>query len=235
MNHAAGHNSRVVFTPDGFTTQKDLNKKDPADFPAVLGECAYPFEPGKWYTMLVEYHGPEMLARIDDTAFILGAHSYIDQERSTLGFPTRGNSAAFDNVTVWEGTLQQGWTARREQLLKKQNSRPGIVHDDPRTAWQAAESKLRAGLMENDPAFKALVQTRAGIDAKLQSTYAKAFRKTPKAAEEKTRLMAEDPDFKQLNKELALARKREREYMHGKDPRLAELYEQMNAARKTKN
>ncbi|VGO23335.1 hypothetical protein [Pontiella sulfatireligans] len=234
MNHDGGHNSRIVFTPDSFAMRKDLNKKDPADFSAILGECTCTFEPGKWYTMLVEYHGKEMLARIDDQAFILGAHSYIDQERTSIGFPVLGDSASFDHVKVWEGTLRSDWNARRIKLAQTQAKRPGIEHKNPKDAWRAGESKLRMELMENDPSFRAMVQKRAAIDANLKAAYPKAFRTNAKGAAEKAALMNTDPAFKQLMRDLNLARKAEREYMHKKDPGLTGLYVRMQTSRKPK-
>lgn len=234
LNHDGGHNSRIVFTPEGFSMKKDLNKKDPADFAAILGECATSFEPGKWYTMLVEYHGREMLARIDNTAFILGAHPYIDQERSSIGFPTRGNSASFDNVKVWQGSLRKDWPAKRKQLAQIQERRPALEHQNPKDAYVALESKLRMELMGNDPTFQSMVHKRATLDTQLKTSYPKAFRKNAKGAEEKAVLMETDPAFKKLIRELNLARKAEREYMQAKEPRLAELSQKMNGARKPK-
>lgn len=232
MNHAGGHNSRVLFTQTDFIMKKDIDKKDPADFAAILGECAYKFETGKWYTMLVEYNGPEMLARVDDKAFILGEHAYIDQERASIGFPVRGDAVSFDNVKVWEGTVTQEWPARKAKLLNIQASRPPIEYDDPKMSWQVAESNVRAQLLKEDSGFVKLVNARAAIDGKLKSTYPKAFRKGAAGADEKKRLMAEDADYKQLARDLARARKAERDYMHDKNSRLGRLYEKAFPPRK---
>ena len=225
MNHVGGHNSRVVFTQTDFMMKKDVDKKDPADFAVILGECAYKFETGTWYTMLVEYNGPDMLARVDDKAFILGEHAYIDQERASIGFPVRGDAVSFDNVKVWEGTVTQEWPARKAKLLKLQASRPPIEYADPKVSWQVAESKVRTRLLKEDSGFVKLVKARAAIEGKLKSTYPKAFRKGAVGADEKKRLMAEDADYKQLTRDLARARKAERDYMHDKDSKLGRLYE----------
>jgi len=232
MNHAGGHNSRVVFTQTDFVMKKDVNKKDPADFAVILGECAYRFETGKWYTMLVEYNGPEMLARVDDKAFILGEHAYIDQERTSIGFPVRGEAVSFDNVKVWEGTVTRDWPVRKGKLLKIQNGRPPIEYDDPKMSWQVAESKVRAKLLKEDPGFVKLVNARAAIYGKLKSTYPKAFRKGAAGADEKKRLMAEDAEYKQLARDLAGTRKAERDYMLDKDSKLGRLYEKAFSPRK---
>jgi len=237
MNFAGGHNSRVVVEPSYFLLKKDVNKKDPTDFPVILGECAFHFEPGQWYTMQVEYCGRELLARIntkDNKAFILGEHDYIDNERTSIGFPTRGEAMLFDNVNVWEGTPDPKWPARRKALLKIQAKRSPVQYNTTKTSWQAAENRLRARLMKEDPEFIALVQKRAAIEKHLHTTYPKAFRKGSKGAEEKKRLQAEDPNFKQLNRDLTLARRAEREYMHAKDPSLGMLYEKAKPPRKNK-
>jgi hypothetical protein len=114
-----------------------------------------------------------------------------------------------------------------------QAARPPVEYDDPKTAWQVAENKLRVNLLAEDSKFSALVKERAAMDGHLRTSYPQAFKKKG-GAEEKKRLMAEDSNFKQMSRELNLARKAEREYMHEKDPKLAELFEKTNPSRKRK-
>lgn len=234
LNDAGGHNSRVSVSPSDFTMTRDLDKKDPASYTGLLGECAYSFAPGTWHTMLVEYHGNEMLARVDDKTFTLGSDPAIDQERTSIGFPVSGQSMAFDNVKVWNGTMRQDWPAKRSKLEKIQQARPPVVRDTLSTEWRYAELKARKRLMETDPAFVTLVESRAAAETAIEKTYPKAFRKGAAAAAEKKRLQKEDPEFKAMSATLVEARKAEQDHMFEKEPQLQTLNQTMIAARKKK-
>lgn len=232
LNDAGGHNSRVSISPSDFTMTRDLDKKDQTSYTGLLGECTYSFAPGSWHTMLVEYHGDEMLARVDDKAFTVGSDPAINQERSSIGFPVSGTSMAFDNVKVWNGTMQKDWPAKRSKLEQIQQARPPVARDSLASEWRYAELKARKKLMETDPAFVALVDARAAADTALVKAYPKAFRKGAAAAAEKKRLQKEDPEFKAMSATLAKARKAEQDHMFEKEPQLQVLNQKIIAARK---
>lgn len=229
LNDSSGHNSRVVVEPTNFLMKKDLDKKDFKSFAAVLGECAVDLSEG-WHTVLVEYCGPEMLARVDDHSFILGSHAGIDVERSTLGFPVSGDGICFDNVAVWAGVPSDKWAGRRDRLLKQQAARSPVVRD-PKSIWSIQESIVRGQLMKSDPGFIALVEKRAAIQEELKKNYPKTFRKGAPGAAERKRLSAEDPAYKELARSLARARKAERDYQFNKSPGLKKIFAAYLAAR----
>jgi hypothetical protein len=116
LNGAKGHICRVTITPNGFQVRKDGSKTDAADKPALLDSCKVSFEKGKWYTMIVEVSGKEMLARVDDKHFAFGEDAKVATPKEMMGFPAAGDSTSFDNVKVWEATANPEWAKTKEKL-----------------------------------------------------------------------------------------------------------------------
>ena len=236
MNEERGHNSRAVVEPTNFLLRKDLDKKDFRSFSAVLGECAADFcadgaiNSKGWKTMLVEYRGPEMLARVEDEIFVLGEHPGIDTDRATLGFTVSGEGVELDNIKVWQAAPLKGWAARRKELVGKQAERTPVARD-PLGAWLVAESVARGEMISSDPQFVALVDQRATVQEQLKKEYPKTFKKGAAGAKERKRLTAEDPAYNALARKLALARKAEREVQFKKFPELQSLFDAYMAAR----
>jgi hypothetical protein len=132
LNAAKGHVCRVTITPAGFQVRKDGSKTDEADKGVLLDSCKMPFEKGKWYTMLVEVSGKEILARVDDRHFAFGADEKVATAKAMLGFPVAGDAACFDNVKVWEATPNPDWAKTKERLAaehpeKLAPARPGAA------------------------------------------------------------------------------------------------------------
>ena len=116
VNGAKGHLFRVTLTPAGFQVRKDGSKTDEADKPALLDSCKMTFEPGKWYTMVVEACGNEVLARADERHFAFGADAKLASAKTNFGFPVTGDAVSIDNVRVWEATPSPAWPAAKEKL-----------------------------------------------------------------------------------------------------------------------
>lgn len=64
----------------------------------------------------MEYHDAEMLARVDDHAFILGSDPAIDAERTSIRFPVEGDAMRVDNVRIWSGKMRGDWPEKRKNL-----------------------------------------------------------------------------------------------------------------------
>jgi hypothetical protein len=110
-----GHICRATLTPEGFTLKGDKDKKDPKDKPATVGQVQQTFEQGKWYTMLVEVDGEEMVARVGDGPIAFGSDAKIARDKNNLGFPTAGVSS-YDNLKIWAATSNPSWAATKAKL-----------------------------------------------------------------------------------------------------------------------
>lgn len=116
LNGAKGHICRVIISPTGFQVRKDGSKTDEKDKGVLLDSCKMNFEKGKWYTMIVETSGKEVLARVDDKHFAFGEDDKVASPKAMFGFPVSGDSVCIDNVKVWEATPNSKWAATKEKL-----------------------------------------------------------------------------------------------------------------------
>ncbi len=118
INHAKGHLCRVSLARSGVTVTRDKTSKDPGEKAAVLETYKTPLEEGRWYTLLVEIQGGEMLASLDDRHFAIGEDKAIDGSKANLGLTVAGESAEFDDLKVWEARARPDWSARKKALLE---------------------------------------------------------------------------------------------------------------------
>lgn len=230
VNDPGGHNCRVTVRANSVVMRKDVDKKDPRSYAAVLDEAAASITPDTWHTMTLELNGEEFLARIDGDLFLYGSHPGINKEKKDFGFPVTG-SALFDNVKVWSATPNPEWPAAKAKLLAGQASRPAIDRSaNPTEAYQVAEVKVRDRLMKSDAAFVALVDARAESQLALAKAFPVVNRRGPKADAEKKRLAAEDADYKKLTQAVRLAQKAERDYLFAQAPEVKAAWEAFAAA-----
>ncbi|MGE4489166.1 MAG: hypothetical protein AB7E95_06460 [Kiritimatiellales bacterium] len=222
INEQQGHHSRVLITPNGFSLQKDRNKKDPRSLSIPLGRCNTRFQPGIWYRMTVEYSGNTMLAWIDDRRFAIGTQAGLHTPKANIGFTVSGGSASFDDFSVSKVSSTPGKETTFRQLIAKQKVRADVALD-PRTALTERETLLRVRLMQNDPEFNALLDRRIALDEQLHRRWPKAFRPGSAGTAARKKLIAEDAEFKAMNAQWTKARKAEQDYLLKTDPELAAM------------
>lgn len=102
MNHAKGHLFRIVIDDKSLTLTKDGNKKDPKTKPVSLAKVATTFEPGKWYTMMVEMEGDRVDVQTDNGLHAHGSHPGLDIDKTGYRFVTTGESLSLSDFKVWE-------------------------------------------------------------------------------------------------------------------------------------
>ncbi len=224
VNEAKGHHSRIMITPDGITLAKDRDKKDAKSMTLPLARQNITFKTGIWHTIIVEYCGNDLLAHINKQTFVLGTHEQMGAPKISFGFPVRGESASFDNITVWAATPAEDAADVKAKLLAQQTERKDSS-SDPRVVYMEAETLLRNELMKSDPAFNKLLDERIAIDNVMHKRWPKAFLTNEAAQAFRKNLLADDAEFKALNTQLAKARKAELDYLLKKSPELAKLRE----------
>ncbi len=102
FNHAKGHLFRVVLAPNGIVLSKDKDKKDPKSKIVTLAKADANFEPGKWYTILVEIEGDKVIAQTDNGVKIEGSHADLNVDKTGYRFVTSGESVSISDFKVWE-------------------------------------------------------------------------------------------------------------------------------------
>jgi hypothetical protein len=233
VNEAKGHHSRIIISPDGISLAKDRDKKDARSLTLPLARQNCVFKPGVWYTIVVEYCDNDLLAHINRQTFVLGTHEQMGAPKLNFGFPVRGESASFDNITVWAAAPSADAASIREKLLAQQAERKDSP-SDPRAACMEAETLLRDKLMKSDPAFGKLVDERIAIDNEMHKRWPKAFLTNEAAQALRKKLLAEDESFKALNSSLTKARQAEISYLVKNDPQFAKLRADMLKALQAK-
>jgi len=194
--------------------------------PSIQGECAFRFDPEKWYRLQVEVLGEEILARIDDEHFVVGRHPIIDRERSYFAFQVDGPSAAFDRIRLSKGAAVDGWAERRARLEKAQAGRVAV----PRTLAERHKDRkviARDRAWRIDPRYRELVESherfRESARNRFPAAYLSAKTAKKKVSAKRKALLKNDPAYKELTRTINKARREETRYLEEKHPGLSSL------------
>jgi hypothetical protein len=117
------HVARCNMNPTGFSVTKmsgigGTTKGENVDTKKVK------FETGKWYTILWEIRGQEMIARIDDQTYAMGEMAGVEQEKHRLSLISGGEWLCWDDIRVWEGEENPKWVETKAKLLALKPAKP---------------------------------------------------------------------------------------------------------------
>ncbi len=194
--------------------------------PSIQGECPFRFQEKKWYRLQVEVLADEIVARIDDSHFVVGRHPIIDRQRSYFALQVDGPGAAFDNIRLHNSTPAEGWPGRRPELLQAQSKRPWL----PRSLEERHKDRkiiARDLAWRTDPEYRKLVERHELLQKLAREKFpaahvsTKAARK--KVATQRKEFLQEDADYKELSRAINKARRNEELYLRKKNPRLETL------------
>jgi|SRR5712691_8256108 len=101
-NHAKGHLFRVIVVPGGLSINKDKDAKDPNSKGAVLARSDTKFEPGKWYTLMVEVQGGSVNVQTDNGVKLAASDRELDRDKINYRFVTAGESLSLSGVKIWQ-------------------------------------------------------------------------------------------------------------------------------------
>lgn len=118
VNCPQGHCCRVLVTAAGLAVRKDSHDHNKTDKAVELDRQAVPIAPGVWHTLLIEVHGPEMLATLDGKTTAHGSHNSIAVVKSNIGLTVAGESVSFKDMQIWEAQPNSDWEAAKAKLLK---------------------------------------------------------------------------------------------------------------------
>ena len=118
LNATKGHICRVAIKSSGFSVVKDSQDKKAGDKAMVLASNDIEIKAGEWHSMVLELHGPNMLATLDGKTTILGTHPAVEKPKANIGFTVSGESASFRDLKVSSGSLSKNWDKTKDVLLK---------------------------------------------------------------------------------------------------------------------
>ena len=111
------HVARAMVTPDSFSIVR-MSGIGETTKGTDLDRMAKKFQPGKWYTLLIEMHGDEMLAQIDNDTVLYGSMAGIGADKKRIDLIAGGATAWFDDLKVWEATPGKDWDKRKAKVLE---------------------------------------------------------------------------------------------------------------------
>jgi hypothetical protein len=109
LENPKGHVARAIATPEGFEIMKWDGKKD---------SRMMKLDSGTWHHALVEVHGSEMVAQVDDQAPLYFEDEGLKVEKPRLVLINYGQFAWFDDVKVWKAEPAEDWPAKRAKLKR---------------------------------------------------------------------------------------------------------------------
>jgi hypothetical protein len=118
VNDAKEHVCRVQMGARLFRVQKDDHDHAGPDKAVVFETKTRAIAPNVWHTLVVEMHGPEMVATLDGQHTSFGSDALIATEKANFGFTVSGDGMRFRNLCVWEAEPNPDWTTKKADLEK---------------------------------------------------------------------------------------------------------------------
>lgn len=217
------YNAVVTLWPNGFRVSSARDETVPY-FPTVLGECAFDFEKGTFYTLAIEIVGEEIVVRVDDDHAVTGSHPILKRTRDYFAFQVDQPGAAFDEVVLRRADAQvAGWKERQGKLAAIQKGRLWLPHP-PEEQQKVKEQIARDRLFRTSAGFRRTVSQIEVLRGLAKKQFPEAFKtlKERKKAvvSERRRLLREDPLFKKLNEAITKLRRTEVKLLHVLHPEL---------------
>lgn len=223
------YNAVVLLWPHGFrvTTARDQTVPH---FPTIHGECAHQFERHRFYQVMIEIFGEEILVRVgDENHMVVGSHPILDRERDYFAFQVDRPGAAFDDVVLASATGRvEGWEDSFRKLEELQARRPWLPHE-PGEQQKIREIIARDQLYRESAVFRDLVaqteERKLAAARKFPEVFRTVKERRKKIALESKRLIAEDSAYLALRNGINKLKRSEVELLHLLHPGLKDLPE----------
>lgn len=223
------YNAVVILWPHGFrvATARDQSA---SHFPTIHGECAQHFEPNRFYSLMIEIRGSEILVRVgDDEHVVVGRHPILARERDYFALQVDQPGAAFDDVRLTSASGEgEGWPATRRKLDRIQLVRPWLPHDADEQR-RVRETIARDQLYRSSEEFRekvARVQARKKLAVQAYPEVFWSVKERRKKIDlERRRLADEDPVYRALRDGINKLKRAEVEMLHLLHPKLEDLPE----------
>ena len=100
-----GHLFAVAITPDGWALNENIDKADPKSKTIVHAKAATKFEPGQWFTLMLEMKGNDVAVHVAGKPPLRANAKDFHVKKPGLVFRVGGKDAQevlIDNLKVWE-------------------------------------------------------------------------------------------------------------------------------------
>ncbi len=168
-----GHYNAVIhIRPDHFYVQTASDLSGPY-FSYRHGECAYAFEPDRWYTMTVEFIGDQLVAHVDREHLAYARHPILDKERGYFAFQVDEHSAALDNVQILTARPHPRQKENIKHILASSGKHP--VAKSLEEQLEIQKRNAHEWLYQRDAEYRDLVRRVDELDAKKKKLFPDAF------------------------------------------------------------
>ncbi len=223
------YNAVVLLWPHGFrvTTARDQTVPH---YPTIHGECAHQFEKGRFYPVMIEIHGEEILVRVgNENHVVVGRHPILARERDYFAFQVDRPGAAFDEVRLVSARGRaDGWPAARGRFEKLQSQRPWLPHgveEQQKVREMIARDQLYRGSEEFRGKVARVEERKAAAARQFPEVFRTVKERRKEIAAERKRLTEEDPAYRTLRNAINKLKRAEVDLLHLLHPGLKELPE----------
>lgn len=193
------YNAVIHIHPDHFRIETGQDESGPY-FQHWHGECAFDFDPHRWYTMTVEFLGDQLVAHIDQDHVASAKHPILDKTRGYFAFQVDDSPAAFDNVQLFTAAKHPRFTENLRRIETVANKHPVLRSLEEQL--RIAESNAHDRLYQTDEDYRALIQRVEELDARNKKQFPKVFRTHKEIHHDinelRRKLHKEDPRYKEL-------------------------------------
>ncbi|MBM84319.1 MAG: hypothetical protein CMJ78_27500, partial [Planctomycetaceae bacterium] len=194
-----GYNAVIHIRPDHFYLQTAQDKSGPY-FSYRHSECAFDFDPDRWYTMTVEFIGDQLIAHVDREHLVYAKHPILDKERGYFAFQVDSATAAFDNVQILKAAKHRQQTENLKHITAATNKFP--VKMSVQQRFDIQKTNAHEWLYQRHEAYRALVKRVDELDEQKKRLFPEVFRShkefQKKIGAERKRLHAEDMEYRKL-------------------------------------
>jgi hypothetical protein len=116
------HVARIMIKPDKVELVK-MSGIGPTTKGNTLDRLPMKWEPGRWYTMVIELYGNEIVVHIDSLHVLHGEAEGLDIDKGRIALICGGQYAWYDDMKMWEVELDHKWEKRKPLLLQQKEKR----------------------------------------------------------------------------------------------------------------
>lgn len=222
---SSGHYNAVIhIRPNHFYVQTALDKSGPY-FSYRHGECAYNFEPQRWYTMTVEFLGDQLVAHIGRHHLVHAKHPILDKQRTYFALQVDERPAAFDNIQILQATKHPDQAASLEHIATVSGKHP--VDRPLAEQFEIQKRNAHEWFYQRHEDYRKLVRRVDELDQRKKEQFPEVFRSHKefheRIADQRKKLLAEDAVYKETLFATYRAQRAIIEWLIAQDPEIGKL------------
>ncbi|HEX8913025.1 MAG TPA: hypothetical protein VF796_11745 [Humisphaera sp.] len=118
------HVFRAMINPNGVSLKR-MTGMGPTTKGETIAEKKFKFEPGKWYTLVVEIRGKEAALTVPEANIaIAGEHEGVAMEKDRFELISGGDAAWFDDIKIYDATENADWAKNKAKFAVGVEQKP---------------------------------------------------------------------------------------------------------------